>query len=401
MARLPDDVVKSLVRGVGAYMRKTPQNELPRSLRTLRNFREKALLEHAKQVLEALDDDALRARIVDWLGHKPALARADARTLEVATRREDGWEDALRSNATPKKTTKKRSVTDDSLRARVDEYKKRAAAAHTELRKVRQEARSEADRLRRDKEKMARELKSLAAEVKRARGEASQAGRRVKEAEAKAERERRRLNREAETEKRKSRERQDSLKQRLKALQEENAALKARARANVQKKAVARGKKSDRPAKREQLPVPKGLLEDARETLKEWLSGTDLTLIVDGYNVTKHKEGFGDLSLAKQRDRLVAELQRLSARFPKASIVCVFDGNEVPPGTARRKKGRVKIEYSSPDEIADDHIVALVQELPPDPVVVVTSDRDLQRRVKKHAATIATSPQLLEVTRKA
>jgi predicted RNA-binding protein with PIN domain len=399
MPSLPDDVVKSLVRGVGSFMRKTPANELPRSLRALRNFREKALLSQSDQVLAALEDKALRARLVDWLGDKPALSRSDARALEVAARREDGWEEALSKGSNPKRATGKKAPSDETLKAKLQDYKERAAAARLELSKVRRETRTEVARHRREIDELVQESKRLAAEIKRLRGEVADARHQAKTAEARAERERRRVRAQEE----KSEERQESLKARVRALKEENTELKRGvARSETRKKASSSGRrKTQRPAKRSPLPVPTGLLDDARETLKEWLSNHELTLVVDGYNVTKHEKGFGDLALEKQRDRLIAELQRLSARFAKASIVCVFDGTEVLPGTARRKKGRVKIEYSRAHETADDHIVALVKDLPPDPVVVVTSDRELQQRVRRLAATVATSPQLLEVARKA
>jgi len=43
--------------------------------------------------------------------------------------------------------------------------------------------------------------------------------------------------------------------------------------------------------------------------------------------------------------------------------------------------------------------VGLLDELPPSPVVVVTSDQELQGRASALGATIATSGQLLELIR--
>jgi predicted RNA-binding protein with PIN domain len=139
--------------------------------------------------------------------------------------------------------------------------------------------------------------------------------------------------------------------------------------------------------------VPKGRFEDAPETLGEWLR-PGVTLIVDGYNVTKAERGFGELELEVQRDRLIEETEKL-ARRKKVQGTIVFDGSEVPPGTSRRRKGTVRVEFSAPDEIADDHIVALIEAMPPDPVVVVTNDRELQERARSLGATIARSDQLL------
>jgi predicted RNA-binding protein with PIN domain len=397
MAPFPDDVVRSLVKGVGAFMRQTPANELPRSLRAMRNFTNKALVGRSQQVLAALEDEALRARILKWLGEKPSLARSDAKTLDVAVRREADWEETLASGSNSPRS-KPHKQTDDRLKAKAEEYKSRAETARSELKRVRQETRAEAAGLRRDRAQVDAEMRALKEELKGARGDLTVARRTIKELEDRLERERRRARREKD----KAEQQQESLKSRIKDAKAENTELKRRlARSRTAKTTRAkRQAPSPGPRTREKLKAPKGLLADARDTLARWLQTPGLILVVDGYNVTKHEKGFGDLSLATQRDRLIAELQQLSARYPKASFVVVFDGSEVPPGTTRRRKGRVKIEYSRPDEIADDHIVARVEELPPVPVVVVTSDRDLQTRAAKLDATVATSPQLLELLRK-
>jgi predicted RNA-binding protein with PIN domain len=98
------------------------------------------------------------------------------------------------------------------------------------------------------------------------------------------------------------------------------------------------------------------------------------------------------------RNRVVDEVAKIARQYSITAIV-VFDGAEVPPGTARRTRGPVRIQYSKPGVIADDHIVDLVEELPSDPIIVVTNDRELQGRVSRHHATIATSHQLLALIR--
>jgi predicted RNA-binding protein with PIN domain len=77
----------------------------------------------------------------------------------------------------------------------------------------------------------------------------------------------------------------------------------------------------------------------------------------------------------------------------------VFDGSEVGPGTSRLARTRVRVEYSRAGEIADDHLMAKLASLPPDPVVLVTSDRELQERAGAEGATIASSAQLLDLAR--
>jgi rRNA-processing protein FCF1 len=71
----------------------------------------------------------------------------------------------------------------------------------------------------------------------------------------------------------------------------------------------------------------------------------------------------------------------------------------VPPGTRRLERGAVAVEYSSPDEVADDHLVAMLEAAPAAPAVLVTNDRDLQERAGALGATIATSQQLLALIR--
>jgi predicted RNA-binding protein with PIN domain len=143
--------------------------------------------------------------------------------------------------------------------------------------------------------------------------------------------------------------------------------------------------------------VPPGRLPEDPETLDEWLV-PGVWLLVDGYNVTKAEGGFGNLSLASQRDRLVDEVRRLATRKRLRATV-VFDGSKVPPGTRRLERGPVAVEYSSPDEVADDHLVAMLEAAPADPAVLVTNDRDLQERAGALGATIATSQQLLALIR--
>ncbi|MDQ3915813.1 MAG: NYN domain-containing protein, partial [Actinomycetota bacterium] len=159
----------------------------------------------------------------------------------------------------------------------------------------------------------------------------------------------------------------------------------------------ARVRKAQAPPRRP-LPVPPGLLADDPLTLEAWLDAPDVHLLVDGYNVTKAPEGFPDLDLPSQRERLVEQLEKLTLRKNVTTTV-VFDGSEVGPGRSRLGRRRVRVEYSRPGEIADDHLMAKLRSSPPHPVVLVTSDRELQERAAAEGATIAVSAQLLELAR--
>jgi predicted RNA-binding protein with PIN domain len=121
-------------------------------------------------------------------------------------------------------------------------------------------------------------------------------------------------------------------------------------------------------------------------------------LLVDGYNVAKQDGAFKALSGEDQRARTVDEVTRLVRRHGVEATV-VFDGADVAPGTSRRRRGPVKVEYSRPPENGDDHLVALLASWPAAPVVVATSDKELQERCRALGSTIATSEQLLAAVR--
>ncbi|WP_421734070.1 NYN domain-containing protein [Cellulomonas sp.] len=115
-------------------------------------------------------------------------------------------------------------------------------------------------------------------------------------------------------------------------------------------------------------------------------------LMVDGYNVSK--SGFGELSLAEQRRRLVDGLAQVAARTG-AEVTCCFDGQEGqqhPPGGYARG---VRVLFAV-GEIADDLIRRLVHAEPPGRVlVVVTSDQEVVRDVEAAGAWVVPSSTLV------
>lgn len=111
--------------------------------------------------------------------------------------------------------------------------------------------------------------------------------------------------------------------------------------------------------------------------LAAWIGLPGTHLIVDGYNVSK--TGFGELSLADQRERLVRQLSALAARS-SVEVTVVFDGAAVT--TTRPFAKGVRVLFSAPGIQADDVIADLVRAEPSGrPVVVISSDR----RVADHA----------------
>jgi predicted RNA-binding protein with PIN domain len=115
-------------------------------------------------------------------------------------------------------------------------------------------------------------------------------------------------------------------------------------------------------------------------------------VVIDGYNVTK--TGYGDLSLAEQRTRLIGALATLGGQSG-AEITVAFDGGAKPPVQPPTPRG-VRVLFSSSDEIADDLIRRLVAAEPAGrPVVVVTSDRQVVADTGRQGAWAVPSSVLL------
>jgi predicted RNA-binding protein with PIN domain len=102
-----------------------------------------------------------------------------------------------------------------------------------------------------------------------------------------------------------------------------------------------------------------------------------LHLVVDGYNLTK--TGYGSLTLADQRNRLVASLGPLAARTG-AEVTVAFDGTAAPLGAAATlptPRG-VRVLFSASGQLADDLIRQLLRAEPAGrPVAVASSDAEV------------------------
>ncbi len=131
---------------------------------------------------------------------------------------------------------------------------------------------------------------------------------------------------------------------------------------------------------------------DDPAALERLLALPNAHLIIDGYNVTK--TGYGELPLAQQRARLVGALAALGGRHG-GEVTVAFDGGERPPVAPPSPRG-VRVLFSAADEIADDLIRGLVAAEPPGrPVIVVSSDRAVQRDIQRAGAWSVPSAVLL------
>lgn len=391
MTDLPDDVAAALVRGIGTYIRGLPATEVPAGLRRFRSFRPQALGPHRKALLEALDDEATRARVLHWLENdKPRLANADARLLTIATARADGWEEELRGSSTLRTEPQRATVQDDS---KVEVERDKARKAKDELKRAREELRAVE---RRSAARIA-ELEATIADLAERLDAAEKDAARHKAEAARATERADRSQRKSQKALDKAEKDREAARKEAKDLRKE---LAARARASKPAPAArpAPKRSSSKTKKRTPLSVPKGRLGEDPATLKKWLARDDVRLVIDGYNVAKADGGYEELQLESQRERLVDALFKL-AKMTGTETIVVFDAQLVPGRRARKTKRPVVIEWSNSGQIADDYIVERLEELPQDPVILVTNDKELQERGRALAATIATSQQLLALIR--
>jgi predicted RNA-binding protein with PIN domain len=398
------EVVASLMRGVGSYMRSTPPQELPRVLRPLRGFRSQALMRRRADVLQALEDDSLRAAILEWLEGRAPLARQDAEILRVACERTDGWE--LRLKQRTAESPRATHSAEGELREQLDAERRRSRKQRDDLRVQRDQGRRALDAEEARSAELARKLSEAEKELNDARVAATAA---VIRADKVAEDTEKRIRRERRAAAR-AKEEADDAKRELRSVKRAlGRAQQDVARLHQQVDELAAGRpppkaqpppapRPGRPERRKPLRVPRGRLPEDPQTLDEWLSQDGIHLMIDGYNVTKAEGGFAELALERQRERLIDEVRKLAVR-KKARTTIVFDGSSVPPGRSRRLRGRVAVEYSRPDEPADDHLIAMLESGPSEPAVLVTNDRELRARAAALGATIAASDQLLALIR--
>ncbi|MGH2729438.1 MAG: NYN domain-containing protein [Actinomycetota bacterium] len=388
-SQLPGKAASMVVRGLGTYIRATKPEELPGNLRRHKGFTPRGLQAHRDALVDALDDAALRARVLEWLDDHPRVPRDVSDALTLACERPEGWTARLAASPAPKPQRAGAPAASD----RTERERERARKAREEARRVKEQAKADVDAARTRAVAVTEKLNAMAAELADARRRA-----------AAADRELARVRRELERERRKARAADDQARRDKERIKKELAGARKEI-ARLSRPSPKASRPAPRPARRppkergprKPLRAPKGRLEEDPETLDEWLGTAGVHLLIDGYNVVMAEGGFGG-ELADQRSRLIDEVARL-VRRKRAQATIVFDGSDVPPGVGRRRRGAVAVEYSRPQETADDHLVALLGALPPDPVIVVTNDKELQARAAALGATIARSTQLLALLR--
>ena len=135
--------------------------------------------------------------------------------------------------------------------------------------------------------------------------------------------------------------------------------------------------------------MARGVPDDSVDGVADLIEVPGIRVVVDGYNVAK--TGWPDLDLALQRQRL---LTGIASKLVATNVVVdvVFDGADVVarPSTNSRN---LRVTWSPPGVVADDVIIEMVEGIAAaTPVLVVSSDHEVQYRAARLGANIAGSP---------
>ena len=159
------------------------------------------------------------------------------------------------------------------------------------------------------------------------------------------------------------------------------------------KPAAAVGRARRRPAR-----MPSGILDDSVAGAEHLVSRPGAVLLVDGYNATL--SSWPELTLEHQRDRLVALVNDLTARIVGLEAHLIFDGVDHVAAPVRRRRSLVHVRFSPADVEADDVVLAMVDELAVDKVVIVASnDRRVRDAARVGGANVISVQQLLALVR--
>jgi predicted RNA-binding protein with PIN domain len=139
------------------------------------------------------------------------------------------------------------------------------------------------------------------------------------------------------------------------------------------------------------------MLQDDPAAIEAMIRTPGLAVIVDGYNVSML--AWPDASVAQQRDRLCDALAELQLRF-RCEVTVVFDGTEVPGVRPMRRRG-LRVVFSAAGQEADEVVVDEVVFRPAEvPVIVVSSDREVQAAAESEGATVLAADALLQLMRR-
>jgi len=413
-APLPQQVRQRVVGWAAAALGALPADEVPSTLKAVARFAPaKRARSGASQLTAALDSDPLfRHRVAAWTrADQPDLARAleagenlpAADPVVVAALayllRPPGWP-ARVMHAADEAATADRVAAQDRHGAQVAHLTEQLSKARAENVAALERARAEIQTLAEAAEQSRRQIRKAEAEMARLRASVSQAVAAAEKAQQQALEDRaattnqtRRLRARLddaqaalEAARRASREERNSDEVRLRllldtviqaaqGLRRELALPPLPHQLTLPADAVADGQAVTPAAVGVSDLAVRALQADDPALLDQLLALPQVHLVVDGYNVTK--SGYGTLSLAEQRNRLVNGLASL-ARRTRAEVTCVFDGTTLDVRVIQSSPRGVRVLFSPEGQSADELIRRLVRAEPDGrPVVVVSSDREV------------------------
>jgi predicted RNA-binding protein with PIN domain len=439
---LPEPLLAPLLDAAGEVLRVVDPDAVPASLRQLRGFHARGMARGAarQQLRAAMDtDEGFRKQVVDGFLDQPevraalegwGVAAARQRVDEAAARsdlplltsaliaaRPSGWMYGLGLAAATFERSRRVHEADDALAAlderleQADEARRRAEDARAALEEratqLEQELRDERAVKRQREDRAQRAVDAAQRQVDDAMAEGARLQRAAEEA---TKRERRTAEKlqavqlELRAAKEASAGPEVTLRDRdLQALVDA-AALAARLAKGLggvsDRVQALRAPKATAPTpKRERrvaLRAPSGMNTEAPGAIEAMLRTPGMVLVVDGYNVTKR--AWSEVELSEQRERLVSAVAALHART-KCDATVVFDGSEVVAVPAKPRPG-VRVRFSAPNEEADAVVVREVAMLPPTvPVLVVSSDREVQVLSRDEGAAVVSSDTFLRALR--
>ncbi|WP_460497058.1 NYN domain-containing protein [Glycomyces tarimensis] len=424
---LPEPVRRKTIEIAASAMPGLPPSKVPARLRRFLKFNpaKRAKLARADIGAELADNEQFRSGLREVLDATDApLVRAVsdgeavsamADPAEVAALayllRPEGWQSIVAAST---EAVREEPEAVASSEPAGEELQRRLAAVERENQKLRgalADQRAAAARLQEELRKTRRDLREAEDRATKAAGDLAAERGRIKQADSERRSERRRLEAEVnslrtqlEEDRRADREADRLADSRLWLLMETLSGTATGLRRELGLEPVA-----ERPADYvadERCAEPetrraegsRGLEQTDPQRLDHLLSLPNPHLIVDGYNVTI--SAWGDtLTLEQQRNRLVQGLGALAAQT-NAEITVVFDGADPIFGAKPSARG-VRVLFSAKGEIADDVVVDLARLEPKGrPVIVVSSDREVADRVRRHGAYAVPSPMLVRRTQR-
>lgn len=412
---LPDEVRRRVVAYASDALGRLPLDQIPGPLRAVARFTPSRRARHAATEIVTLlaTDEAFRDRVAERatlaageLGNAlvDGVVPAAADPVEVAALtyllRTEGWQERLESYVADVRGQQ-------SQAAQVGQAEE-VGRLRDQLESVRSQHRAEVERLREQARTARREAEDAQGQLRELRRAARTAQADADKANAAASTERGRiaaLRSETDAELRRLRSRltevEEALRSARQATREERSVDEARlwllletisqaARGLQRELAISAPTTmpADAVASDQQWgtggavgePSARGLGTEDPAWLDQLLALPTAHLIVDGYNVTK--TGFAQLSLERQRGRLIASMGTLAAQTG-AETTIVFDGNGVPAPTGPLPR-RVRVLFSPVGVTADEVIRRLARAEPPGrPVIAVSSDREIAEGVRE------------------